>query len=79
MLTIKNWPIYGTIVLSTLSLCGCATERVIAGACPQAPEPTPAMLVPAPPPGIFSQCLREIIKGEISDPCLTFLREKPTP
>lgn len=67
-----------TIVASILlALVGCAHSPALPPQCPSPPPPTPEMLVPAPPPGIFSQCLRAILElkeGEqINDTCWSFL------
>ena len=44
------------------SLYGCASLQPIAVAsCPQAAPKSPEMLAPAPPPGAFGLCLREIL------------------
>jgi len=67
----KNWPLYGpTATLILLSLCGCA-------AAPTCRKPLHDLQ--APPPQMFSRCLREILQyGQnrvpISQACSSFLQ-----
>lgn len=67
-----------TSLLILFSLCSCAHDHT-----PPQPKSSRPVQVPAPPPQMFSRCLREILlNGQasvpISDPCLTFLRSERT-
>ncbi len=73
------------LLLSSLCLLSaCASTRTIAvPVCPK-PAPLPVeLLAPAPPPGIFRTCLREILlygegQGQISRTCSSFLQSART-
>ena len=57
------------------SLYGCASTPIAV----QPPVPkSPEMLQPAPAPGLFSLCLREILSGLTSGPLCQRLLQEPT-
>ena len=71
-------------LLSLSLLCGCASTQTLAvPVCPKPAPLTPEMRVPAPPPGAFQACMREVIAygegaGPISPACSTLLQPVPT-
>jgi hypothetical protein len=76
--TIPSLQIFALIVIAILSLFGCAATP------PPCERHQPLNDPPAPPPQIFSRCLREIIavgkleQVQISSECSTLLQGEPT-
>lgn len=62
-----------TALLTLSSLCGCASQRVIASSeVPQTKPPTPALKVPGPDPLLFEKCKTELLsQDQTSGPGLT--------
>lgn len=72
--TFPRWQLIGATLMLLLLCCACASTP------PQCSPGARPVQQPAPPPGIFSRCLREILavgrgeRDQISDPCSALLR-----
>lgn len=79
----KNTTPMLSIGLSILYMVGCASTACLPPPVVKQAPVTASMKEPAPAPGLFSRCLREILEladnqKPISDICSTFLQEKGT-